>query len=78
MGRSFGDGFGEEAVQSVAARAGAREGGTGLDPRLERQPAVALDQGIDEVAAGANEREGLVDGREERAERGEELHGGPF
>jgi hypothetical protein len=78
MGRSFGGGFGEEAVQSVAARPGAREGGAGLDPRLERQPAVALDQGVDEVAAGANEREGLVDGREERAERGEELHDGPF
>ena len=78
MVRSFGGGFGEEAVQSVAARAGAREGGSGLDPRLERQTAVALDQGIDEVAAGAEECKGLVDGRKERAERGEELHDGPF
>jgi len=78
MGRSFGDGFGKEAVQSMAARAGAREGGAGLDPRLERQSAIALDQGIDEVAAGAEEGKGLVDGRKERAERGEELHDGPF
>ena len=78
MGRSFGDWFGEEAVQAVAARTGAREGGSGLDPRLERQPAVALDQRIDEVAAGADECEGLVDGRKQRAERGEELHDVPF
>jgi hypothetical protein len=78
MGRSFGGWFGEEAVQAVAARPGAREGGAGLDPRLQCQPAVALDEGVDEVAARANEREGLVDGREERAERGEELHDRPF
>jgi len=78
MGRSFGGGFGEEAVQSVSARAGAREGGAGLDPRLERQAAVALDQGIDEVAAGAEECKGRVDGGKQRAERGEELHDGPF
>jgi hypothetical protein len=78
MGRSFGGGFGEEAVQSVAARAGARAGGAGLDPRLEGQAAVALDQRIDEVAARADECEGLVDGRKQRAERGEELHDVPF
>ena len=65
-------------MQSVAARAGAREGGAGLDPRLEGQASVALDQGIDEVAAGAKEGNGLVDGRKQGAERGEELHDGPF
>jgi hypothetical protein len=77
----FGGGRVEESVQAMAARAGRGEAAIVFleavaGGRLECEPAVAFDDVLGEVAAGAEDDERFVGGgSEERAERGKELHG---